>query len=145
MYDKLNERMDYEILDHPADIRIRVFGNTHTELFINSAVAMMDITTERELVGAKQEVQIQARGDTADELLVHWLEEILYVVETMKFLFRCFRVESMSENEITGYGIGEKIDFSLHELYYEIKAVTYHELKIRESEANFMVEILFDI
>lgn len=137
--------MNYEILDHPADIRIRVFGSTLTELFINAAVAMMDIRSDRTQVRCEREMLIHVEANTTDELLVDWLQDILYLVETEKMLFREFRVESMSESEITGYGVGENIDFSRHELHYDIKAVTYHELKIKETEANLMVEILFDI
>jgi SHS2 domain-containing protein len=137
--------MSYEILEHSADAMVRVYGRTLGELFTNSALAAMDILTDRSKVAPRKSHRFSAQGATPEELLVHWLQEILYVVETKRFLFAEFTVDSIDGGKVEGSGKGEEIDFAKHDLYTVIKAVTYHNLKIQTQGDKLMVEIVFDI
>lgn len=137
--------MSYEILEHSADAMVRVYGRTLGELFTNCALAAMDILTDRSKVMPRESHRLSAQGATPEELLVHWLQEILYVVETKGFLFAEFTIESIDSGRVEGSGKGEEIDFAKHDLYTVIKAVTYHNLKIQPQGDKLMVEIVFDI
>jgi SHS2 domain-containing protein len=137
--------MDYEILDHTADVCIRVYGKSLDELLKCAALAMMELITDREKVEILEEIEIEAQGETAEELLVHWLGEILYVHQVEKMVFRNFEITLINENHLKGKALGEKIDFEKHELRSDIKAVTYHNLKIEPSDDKLKVDIVFDI
>ncbi len=137
--------MSYTLLDHTGDIRIRVQGSTLRELFHDAALATMDAITERQRVEPREKVEIEARGENQEGLLVHWLQEILYYVETQNFLFRDFEIGELDEKHLRGWAVGEPIDLDRHELYSEIKAVTFHHLKIEDDGGEYRVEILFDI
>ncbi|MGH7799044.1 MAG: archease [Thermodesulfobacteriota bacterium] len=137
--------MDYEILDHTADACIRVYGKSFDELFENAARAMMELITDREKINPSQEIEIEVRGETIEQLLVHWLQEILFLHEVKKMVFKDFRLNLISETHAKGKVIGEKIDIDKHELSFDIKAVTYHNLKIEPINDKLKVDIVFDV
>ena len=137
--------MDYEILDHTADACIRVYGKSYDELFENAARAMMELITVREKINPSQEIEIEVRGETIEQLLVHWLQEILFLHEVKKMVFKDFRLNLISETHAKGKVIGEKIDIDKHELSFDIKAVTYHNLKIEPINDKLKVDIVFDV
>ena len=137
--------MDYEILDHTADVSVRVYGKSFEELLRNAACAMMELIVERDKVEPSEEIKIEARGETREELLVHWLQEILFVHQVKKMVFKDFEVKLKNETRVKGKAFGEKIDLEKHELSADIKAVTYHGLKIESVNDRLKVEIVFDI
>jgi len=137
--------MGYELLDHTSDLRVRVSGKSLSDIFVCAATAAMDSITDRSKVAPRGRVEIAALGETYEELLVHWLEEILYLVETKGMVFREFGVNEIRNNGVLGWAKGEAVEPDRHELYSEIKAVTFHNLKIEASNAGYTVEIVFDI
>ena len=137
--------MDYEIINHTADVCLRVYGKSLDELFENAARAMMELTTDREKINPSQEIEIEVRGETKEELLVHCLQEILFLHEVKKIVFKDFRLNLISETHAKGKAIGEKIDINKHELSFDIKAVTYHNLKIEPINDKLKVDIVFDV
>jgi len=137
--------MDYEILDHTADVCLRIYGKSFGELFENAARAMMELITDREKINPSQEIEIEVHGENIEELLVHWLQEILFLHEVKKMVFKDFRLNLISETHAKGKAIGEKIDIDKHELSFDIKAVTYHNLKIEPINDKLKVDIVFDV
>ena len=137
--------LKYEIIDHTADVCIRVFGNSLEELFVASAKAMMEIITDVEKVNPSKGISIKAQGENYEELLVKWLQEILYLHEVKKMVFKDFEIKIENAARAVGKAYGEKIDVDRHELYSNIKAVTYHNLKIISSKDKYRVDIVFDI
>ncbi|MGB7293246.1 MAG: archease [Thermodesulfobacteriota bacterium] len=138
-------RLKYKIIDHTADICVRVFGNSLEEIFVGSSKAMMAIITDVEKVNPSKEFSIEARGENHEELLVKWLQEILYLHEVKKMVFKDFEIKIENGTRAVGKAYGEKIDFDRHEFYSNIKAVTYHNLKIISSKDKYRVDIVFDI
>lgn len=106
--------MDYEILNHTADIRMRIYGKSFDDLLRNAARAMMELVTDREKVNPSQEIEVKAQGETEEELLIHWLEEILFVHQVKKMVFQDFEAHLVSETEIQGKAFGESIDAERH-------------------------------
>mgnify|MGYP000060397900 FL=1 len=137
--------MKYEIIDHTADVCIRVYGKSIEELFKNAATAMMELITDTGKVDTSQTVEIKAEGETLEELLVHWLEEILYIHQVKKMVFKDFEIINLSRNQIVGKALGENIDPDKHDLHHDIKAVTYHNLRIENLNDKLKVDIVFDI
>lgn len=137
--------LKYKIIDHTADICVRVFGSSLEEIFIGSAKAMMEVITDVKKVNPSKEIPITVRGDNYEELLVKWLQEILYVHEVKKMVFNDFEIKIENATRAVGKAYGEKIAIDRHEFYSIIKAVTYHNLKIISSKDKYRVDIVFDI
>ena len=137
--------MSFEVLEHTADVRVRVFGRDFRELLKNAALALMSLITDRESVRLEEEVIFKTEAETSEELLIKMLSEILYLHETEKMVFADADMELNDGFNLSVRLRGEKTDLSRHELLYDIKAATYHNLKIERADDRFMAEIIFDI
>ena len=138
-------KLKHKIIDHTADVCVRVFGNSLEEIFVGSSKAMMEIITDVEKVNPSKEILIEAQGENYEELLVKWLQEILYLHEVKKMVFKEFEIKIKNGTRAVGKAYGENIDVDRHEFYSNIKAVTYHNLKIISSRDKYRVDIVFDI
>jgi SHS2 domain-containing protein len=132
----------FEELDHTADVGIRAYGATLEELFANAAAGMSSLITDLDRVVPKGEVVVRVKGEDMGELLVNWLQELLFLHETQHLLLCEFDV-TLDGLALNARARGEGIDKGRHELKLAIKAVTYHNLKI--DPAKGVAEIIFDI
>jgi SHS2 domain-containing protein len=135
--------MKYEILEHKADLKIRAFGKTREELFENAMVGMFEAAKyEKEVKNQKSKAKIKITSADLPSLLVDFLSEILYLVETKKLVFEKNEFKKFSENEIEAILIGKP----LKRMGVHIKGVTYHDLDIhQEKDGTWQATILFDI
>ena len=134
--------MRFEELDHTADVGIRAYGASLEELFANAAAGMFSLITDLERVRPKGEMEVRVTGGDLGELIVTWLQELLYLHETQQLLLCEFDVE-LRGLSLSARARGEKIDKRHHELKLAVKAVTYHNLKV--DPAKGVAEIIFDI
>jgi SHS2 domain-containing protein len=79
-----------------------------------------------------------------DELFFDWLTEILYVFESEHLLLTEFEV-SIDNTGLKAVARGEPVDESRHRLEHEIKAVTYHGLKVEQTADGYLAEVIVDI
>jgi SHS2 domain-containing protein len=133
----------FEILEHKADLKIRVFGKTKEELFENAMVGMFEAAkyeTTKQLTTKRQKIEISSLD--LPSLLVDFLSEVLYLVETKKLVFEKVEFKKFSENEIDAILIGKP----LKRIGVHIKGVTYHDLDIhQEKDGTWQAIVLFDI
>ncbi len=135
----------YEQFPHTADIGIRVFGKDLKELFANAAYGMFDVIADLEGIRRSIEEVIEAEGETREELLVAWLDELLYRFYTKEIIYSRFEIEELSENRIRAKCFGRPVSANRNRLKTEIKAVTYSDLKIRKTDKGYQAEIIFDV
>ncbi len=135
----------YELLDHTADIGIIVHGVELPETFGNAAYAMFDILTNIDEVKKTGRFDIQVSASDVEELLVTWLDELLYRYETERVIFKRFVIEDMDETSLRATAFGEKIDPLRHEIKLEIKSVTYHQLKVEKTDDGWRAQVIFDV
>jgi len=139
----------FEIIDHTSDAGIKAYGVTMTELFENAARGMFAVIAKdgRDIQGSKIEkkIEIHKNTDSLEEMLVSWLSELLYVFNREKIYFNDFKVKSLNNDGIEAQASGVNLDLYQSDLYTEIKAVTFHNLKIEESVDGFSCTIIFDV
>ena len=138
-------RKTYEIIEHTADVGLRIFGETLETLFINAGVAFFELITEIEKVGEKEAVDFSVTAEDRKELLVRWLSELHFKFEVDRLLFRRFRISKISEKFLEAKVYGEKFDSARHQLKTEIKGVTYHQLKVEPTKGGWVAEVIFDV
>ena len=139
--------VSYDILDHTADVRIRASGNDLAGLLRGAVLGMAGLIADTNNVESRESVTVEASGETPEELLVHLLGEVLYVHYTRRLVFSDAEVEVPDEAALRAICrlTGEGYDPSRHELGYDIKAVTYHDLKIESAGDRLSAEIVFDV
>ena len=135
----------YEQFPHTADIGIRVFGSDLKELFSNAAFALFDTVADIEGLTTSVEEKIKVSALDHEELLVAWLDELLYLFYTRSLIFCKFDIEFITETGLKGVAYGRPIGQNRNRLKMEVKAVTYNDLKIRRTENGFVVEMVFDV
>lgn len=135
----------YQLLEHTADLGIRVWGRDLKSLFINSASAMYDLIADLRTIRPVKLIKVEAKAQDRDELLKNWLSELLYYFHVKDTLFSEFNIERLDEKKIVSTVSGEEIDRSRHSLQHEIKAVTFHSLNIHKTDDRLSTDIIFDI
>ncbi len=135
----------YELFDHTADIGITAFGKDLPEAFGNAAYAMFEILTDVDKIEETDRFDIQVSADSVEELLVRWLDELLYRYETERAICGRFTIENMDDRSLNAVAFGEKLDLTRHEIKTEIKSVTYHQLKVEKKDDGWIVQVIFDV
>ncbi len=138
-------KMGYELLDHTGDARIRVWADDVGGIFREAAWVLFDIITDldRVEVHLKREVAVEGRG--WEELMVAWLNELLYLHEVEGLLFCDFAVSKLDGRRLQGMALGEKFQAARHVIKTSVKAVTYHQLEIKEEGGRWQAQVIFDI
>jgi len=132
----------YEILEHKADLRIRAFGRTKEELFLNTLKGMSDSQTAETEEGTIVKRELRVLSSDLPALLVDFLSEILYLEQINKEIYSRVEFKKFTEKEIEAEISGKKVI----RLGTDIKAVTYHEIDVRQKEnREWEATIIFDI
>jgi SHS2 domain-containing protein len=138
-------RDGFEIIDHTADVAIAAYGADAKQAFANAALGMFSIMTNIGKVKDTTIHDVEVTADDKKDLLVSWLNELLFVCEVEKMLFKRFDIVTLDETILKARCYGEKIDPKRHKIKMEIKAATYHMIRIEEKQNLTRVQILFDI
>ncbi len=140
-----NPLRKYQHIDHTADLGIKVFGLTLAELFENAAFGLFDNIANLEKVNPNSEFRVEVQATDREALLVNWLSELNYLFLTRKELFASFHIREIDDESLTATIKGEKLDLDRHEIYTEVKAVTYHKLYVKESDRGWEAQVIFDL
>ncbi|MBM3205675.1 archease, partial [Candidatus Shapirobacteria bacterium] len=136
--------MKCEILNHPTDLKIRVFGKTLPEVFANAAIAVAKQQLNDTKILRNYDIEeITVESPDLESLLVDWLSEILYRGEVDKKIYTDFKIMEFLEKP---YKIKAKIKgapFKAKNI--DIKAVTYHDLEIKKAGQTWQAIVIFDI
>ncbi len=139
----------FKIIEHTSDIGITVYGKTLEELFENSAYGMFSQITDLKKVEPQENTEIEVREYDKENLLVNWLNELLYLSVTGKIIFSKFKIKRFQETcdslKLNAEVKGERINSKKHSLHLEIKAATYHNLKIEKTKKGYQTTIIFDV
>ena len=131
----------YEILEHKADLKIRAFGKTKEEVFLNMLLAMTE-NQRPEILPEKVKKEIKISSPELSSLLVDFLSEALYLTQVNKEIYNNVKYKKFTDTELKAELIGQKVE----RFGEDIKAVTYHNLNIRQREDGIWeATILFDI
>jgi SHS2 domain-containing protein len=136
------EGTQFRILDHEADIGLESYGKDTAELFKNTAYALFSLITDLETVTTRISHHISISN--CDEMLVVFLNELLYLWDTEKFIPRTCSVW-MDGGKLEANITGETFDAGKHSIYKEVKAVTYHKFTIQQEGYHLKATVFLDI
>ncbi len=137
---------DYSQIEHTADIGIKVQAPTLAELFKKAALAMMHQMIDKAEIPKKPRkkvVKIELKANSQEELLVHFLNDLLSLSDSKEVIFREVEIVLLTVNSLRAIAVGiPRRHFTFRT---EIKAVTYHDLKIEFRNKQYHVQIIFDV
>jgi SHS2 domain-containing protein len=135
----------YETFDHTADIGLRITAATLQELFVDAGRGFSSlIVANLADVRTVEERTIAVEGTEPDYLLFDWLNELVYLLDSEHLVFSQFAAK-IDERGLTATCRGERLDRSRHQLEHEVKAVTYHDLRVENTESGWEAEVILDI
>src|SRR5262245_11444135 len=120
----------YEFFEHTADLGLRVHSPDLDTLFAEAGQALFAAIIENLAdVRPAQSVVVHLTGDDRELLLFDWLKELLYRFDAEGLVFGRFEA-TVRPDGLNGTAWGEPIDPVRHVLSHEVKAITYHGLKV---------------
>jgi SHS2 domain-containing protein len=135
----------HEIFEHTADIGLRIRAPDLSALFAEAAEALFSaFVANPGGISPAESISVSLPAADPEELLHDWLSELLYLFHTRRMVFCGFEVR-FSENGLEGIARGERIDRERHEIEIEVKAVTWHGLKIEPTPDGYLAEVIVDI
>lgn len=135
----------YEIFDHTADMGLRIFAASKSELLEDAARGLTEIIAgSLQQIRPEQAETFEVSGREAGFLLFDWLDAILYAFEARQMLFCRFEVTADREG-LRAAAHGERYDPARHELAHEVKAITYHGLEVKRTADGWRGEVIVDV
>ncbi len=130
----------FEELPHTADHAVRVWAETLVELFVEAARAFYSITVN-ESAGSTGHVinEFILEADDDVGLLVNFLNELNYLL-FHGFIARIYHLK-MGNNHLFARLEGG----TTNQVKKEVKAVTYHDLAIKQQPEGYEVTVVFDV
>jgi SHS2 domain-containing protein len=137
----------FETFDHTADLGLRITADDLPDLFQTAATGLFDVIVANcKDVQCAEAEQVSLLGDSTEDLLIEWLNELIFLSETRHWLYNHFQVElDAAGHQLTATISGEPIDRSRHVLDHEVKAATRHGVVLRKEAQGWVAEVILDI
>jgi SHS2 domain-containing protein len=140
--------MGYTFVDHTADVAADLTGRTIEELFASAAQALTDTITQLETVRPSVTQSVTLESGSPDDLLVDWLNELVYRFEVQNVLVSDAAVRiahAAGRWRLGGTIAGEPFDPARHPSRVLVKSATYHGLHVAQTADGWTARIVFDI
>lgn len=127
-------------LEHTADWELEVWAPDLEALLAEAALGMVRMMGIELADGPRSRRRIELEGFDRESLLVELLEEILYLGDSERLGFDVIEVR-VDGGRLTASLEGAPVRAQAK----EIKAVTFHRLKVRDTDQGVETRIVFDV
>ena len=134
-----------ETFDHTADVGLDARADTLAELFEALGEGLADVVCPRGPVAEAQKQAVYVEAEDVEALAVDFLCEVLAAIQEQRFVVASVSVKEVSDTAVTAELAGESYDETRHEIATEVKAVTYHQLKIAREADNWVGRVILDL
>ena len=140
-----SSKPDFKILDHTADLGITVRGYDLQNLFESAAKSMLQVMFGENYAEGSKTLKLSVQGEDLADLMVRWLGEILYIFEGENEMVTDVEIDSIVPSHL--YATVKTIPFNpdMHEIFCEIKAVSYHQIQVAKKNHRWKARIIFDL
>lgn len=134
----------HRVIEHTADSGIEAWGPTLDEAFEEAALGLFDLMIDPAAVDERETCSIVVRGGDDGDLLVRWLNELIYLVDARGLVFGRFVVKREGPGVLAADAYGEPLDPARHGQRSAVKAATYHQLAV-EAGPPARVRVIVDL
>ncbi len=134
----------HEVLEHTADVGLRLTGATPEEVFEAAGEGVATLLGAW-FPGAGMERPVETTASDRATLLAAWIDDLLYVHETEDVVFCGFDVELTDDSQLNAtVRVGPRDGRELEGV--GIKAATYHRLRFeQQADGTWIAEIYVDV
>jgi len=134
----------YRFIEHVADVGIEIRSPGLSGIFETAAEALFVLIAPRVRNAEKKRV-VESEGDEPELLLVNFLNDLLFVFETDRLLFRRVRTLSMDEGKLVIEGWCEHVDAAGVEVDTVVKAATFHNVLVKPEDDGWRAVVYLDL
>jgi SHS2 domain-containing protein len=135
----------FEVFEHTADLGLRIKATDLSGLFAEAGRALFSvIVANPEAIRPLEELAYQLEGTDPEYLFLDWLNELLFTFDSRRLLLGDFQV-NVHARGLDAVARGEVADASRHQLEHEVKAITYHQLRVARTPEGWEAEVIVDI
>ena len=135
----------YQLLDHTADLRVRITGISRAALFQNAGLALADLICDPDTLTPDETMTVGIEGDDPADLMVNYLRELLYLWTGKEKLLKMVSILDVSDTALSARMEVSSYDARGHAILNEIKAVTYHQIAVEPVVNGWQATVVFDI
>ncbi|MBC2711533.1 MAG: archease [Desulfosarcina sp.] len=135
----------YTLLDHTADLRIRVTGTDLADVFRNAGLALFDLISKPDVLESREVIEVNVTGDDEADLMVNYLRELLYLWTGNEKLIKMIDILHISDTAVSAQVSTDRYLSERHEILHEIKAVTYHQIDVSQTADGWQATVVFDV
>jgi SHS2 domain-containing protein len=135
----------FRLIEHTADMGIEARAGSCRELLEAMARGLTALIFGDSPVGATVSSKIEVHAEDRVELLVAWLNEVVYWCETNNLVPATFRIEAAADDELLATISGEPFDAERHSLEHQVKSVTYHQACLEETADGWYGRVYVDL
>lgn len=132
-----------------TDAVIEAYGITLEQAFENAAKGLIDTMIDLKTVRPEKEIKFSAKGHDLYSLFFDWLDKVMLLLVADRIAVSQFSIKIKRHNNnrysLEGTTRGEPLDLDRHRYKVEIKAVTYHEMEIKQEKGMVTVRFLLDL
>lgn len=137
--------MPYKQLEHTADRMFEVTAKTFEKLLLDAGTGLIKTLAKIITVKPKIKKKIKISGNSEEELLFNFLEEIIFTKDSEAMVFRKIEDIKIKNNNVSFTLIGDKIDKEKQELGNDVKAITMHKFQLEKTKSGYKTTFIIDI
>jgi tRNA nucleotidyltransferase (CCA-adding enzyme) len=137
--------MGYEYFDVEADVGVRAWGPDRAAAFAQAALGVLALGVAPEEVEERDTRDVRAQADTAEGLVVAWINECVYVHEIEGFAVHRVAVDRIVDDMVHGVLHGEDLDRARHRLGTVVKGATHHQVSLTEAATGVEIRVIVDV
>lgn len=136
----------HEVFEHTADLGLRIRHSTLGKVYAEAGTALFELMVENlQKVQPLIHLEFQLEQQEPELLFFDWLNELLYLFDARHLVLCQFSV-TLEGDSLHATVSGEPRDESKHQLDHEVKAITYHQLKLeQQADGDWLAEVILDI
>ena len=119
------------LLDHTADIGLWADGDDWGDLLLQAGMALLQVVGAQTDVEAEESKAIAVIGTDREELLVNWLNELLFCIEVHGLVPREIALRTVSPERVEAVLLVLSTS-AVASFAHEVKAATYHRILVEE-------------
>jgi len=139
----------YEFVDDgvTSDVTFHAWAEGLEQLFVAAADATLNVMVRAvDSVRAVETRTASLEADALDLLLRRFLDELIYRKDVEELLLRATRVElDAAHRSLDAVLAGERVDPERHELLVDVKAVTFHDLRVERTATGWDAHVTLDV
>ena len=141
----MSDPQGYDYFDVAADVGVMAWGPTLAEAFGQAGLGLFALIVDPKGVLPRGSREVRAQADSPEALLVNWLNECLYTHDIEGFVVNRIEFPIFEESRIHSLLWGEELDPERHRPGILVKAATYHQLTVSQSQRGWEIRVILDV